>query len=200
MRNAIGHGAILAAPPAAPTACRRQQAFKLAALFRREHLGGVSKGLGEPLAQRVDRPDLLGAQLLDRRTIDALTEQEVARRLPRGEYLFPHGEHVLDRVLDDAAQLFLLLGGGVDLDRNMSDHPIRPLLGGGRIEPAAEGSTVPIAVPVPIAMAERWSEALTERSGGESADAREAEAKCKGNCDFCKPARPRHCGRSHGGG
>src|SRR5262249_59884083 len=111
-----------------------------------------------------------------------------------------HRQHVLDGVLDDAAQLFLLLGGGVDLDRNMSDHPIDPLLGAGRIEPAAERPTMPMAGPVPIAVAEGWSEALTERGGGESADAREAEAKRKGNRDFRESTRPRRCCRSHGGG
>src|SRR5262249_49951436 len=97
-------------------------------------------------------------------------------------------------------QICLRRGGGVDLGGNMSDHPIGPLLGAGRIEPAAERPTMPMAGPVPIAVAEGWSEALTERGGGESADAREAEAKRKGNRDFCKPARPRRCGRGHGGG
>jgi len=104
--------------------------------------------------------------------IHVRTRPEPATVVSRSCSLF----HAIARrsLISNAAQLLLLVGGGVDFDGNVSDHPVRSFLCARRVEAAAERPAMTEAEAMPKAVTERRSEALAERTGRECTDAREA--------------------------
>src|SRR5215470_1769278 len=134
-----------AAPgPSTPlTATRRQHIADFAALLGREYFGGVGHGLYDPPAERIMYRDLVGPELFDSRPVNRLLRQKIPCGRTGGQQFFPRRQQILHRAAHDRPELLLLLGGGVDLDRHMPDHAVRPGFD-DRLDRAVEETASPI--------------------------------------------------------
>src|SRR5207302_8537279 len=117
-----------AAVPALPEPAGRKMIGDFPALVGGQNLRCVGKRLRDPLACTVNERHLLGAQLLDVVAIDQRSGQKLARLLASGPDLLPHGQEILERCLDDGLKLLLLLGGCIDVDRQVPDRAVGSIL------------------------------------------------------------------------
>src|SRR5712691_8474523 len=112
------------AVPACPRTTECHPVRDFPALFGTQHFGGVGQRLRDALARRFREPDLLGAQPLDRSTIDGGRGQERDRLAARGLRLLSQRAQIGDCGLGDAGEFPLLVRRGVELDRRVLGHAV----------------------------------------------------------------------------
>src|SRR5215470_3744922 len=152
-----------AAPASAPGAsARRHHVAELAPLLGRQYLGGVGYGLDEPLARRIVKRDLVCAEFFDCAAIYCLLRQKIPRGGTRSQQFFPHRQQIMHGAADDRTELVLLLGGRIDLDRQMPDHAVGVGLD-DRLNRAVEEAASPVSYKT------RWEPTLEWRGGGSHA-------------------------------
>src|SRR5260370_31118897 len=149
--------------PSAPGAsARRHHVAELASWLGRQYLRGVGHGLDEPLARRIVNRDLVGAEFFDSGAVNGLLRQKIPRGGAGGQQFFPHRQQIVHGAADDRTELVLLLGGRIDLDRQMPDHAVGVGLD-DRLNRAVEETASPVCRKT------RWEAAIKWGSGGSHA-------------------------------
>src|SRR5262245_11442243 len=110
--------------PSEPALPALDAAPELGPLVRREHLGGVREGVGDPLRSRVGELELVIAQRVDARPVHSRRRQRLADLAPAIQVLLTQREHVVRGFFEDRSHFVALLLGGIDAPQHAVDHPL----------------------------------------------------------------------------
>ena len=139
-------GAASAAVPVAPALAARQ-ADTCSSILRRCSGVSTSAASASAWAMRrlasIGKRHLLAAERLDCRAVDGGLRSAGRGRARARPAPCHAAAEVAHGAIGDGAQLVLLLGRGVDLDREMPDHAVGAILGGGRTERRTHEGTRP---------------------------------------------------------